>query len=102
MHKLLRLNFSTLARAISQSTRDASANGKKSTSVKTFILTASGIALLGSSLMPGQVRAADEEGVEEVVVTGSRIRRQDFEANSPITTVDNTLFEQTSTVGVET
>jgi len=40
--------------------------------------------------------------VEEVVVTGSRIRRQDFEANSPIVTVDEQLFEETNTVGVET
>lgn len=40
--------------------------------------------------------------LEEVVVTGSRIRRQDFTANSPITTVTNDTFEQTSTIGIET
>jgi iron complex outermembrane receptor protein len=45
---------------------------------------------------------SQEAGVEEVVVTGSRIRRQDFEANSPIVTVSEELFEETSTVGVET
>ncbi len=40
--------------------------------------------------------------LEEVVVTGSRIRRQDFTANSPIATVTSETFEQTSTIGIET
>jgi outer membrane cobalamin receptor len=31
---------------------------------------------------------AEEETIEEIVVVGSRIARQDFEANSPVTTVD--------------
>jgi outer membrane receptor protein involved in Fe transport len=44
----------------------------------------------------------DDRVLEEVVVTGSRIVRQDFTANSPIQTVDEQLFEQTSAVGVET
>src|SRR6202008_478642 len=39
---------------------------------------------------------------EEVVVTGSRIQRQAFTANSPIQTVDETLFDETSAIGVET
>ena len=43
----------------------------------------------------------DGQALEEVVVTGSRIQRQDFTANSPIQTVDETLFDQTSAVGVE-
>ena len=37
--------------------------------------------------------AADEEfeeaGVEEIIVTGSRIRRRDFNAPSPITSIDS-------------
>ena len=40
--------------------------------------------------------------LEEVVVTGSRIRRQDFVANSPIVTVDSDTFANTSVVGIET
>src|SRR5690606_18170879 len=43
-----------------------------------------------------------EPALEEVVVTGSLIRRRDFEANSPIVTVDQNLFEQTTTSAVET
>jgi len=36
-----------------------------------------------------------------IVVTGSRIARRDFEANSPIVTVDETFLEQSSTSAVE-
>src|SRR5688572_16955684 len=69
---------------------------------------AAGGALLASTLaiVPvNSVVAQDQEGesvLEEVVVTGSRIVRQDFTANSPVQTVDETLFEETSAVGVET
>jgi len=43
-----------------------------------------------------------QQPLEEITVTGSRIVRQDFTANSPIQTVDQQMFEQTSAVGVET
>jgi outer membrane receptor protein involved in Fe transport len=36
-----------------------------------------------------------------IVVTGSRIARRDFEANSPMLTVDETFLEQSSTAAVE-
>jgi outer membrane receptor protein involved in Fe transport len=36
-----------------------------------------------------------------IVVTGSRIARQDYEANSPIVTIDETFLEQSSTAAVE-
>src|SRR5688572_591375 len=44
---------------------------------------------------------AQEGEIEEVVITGSRIVRRDFEANSPITTVDSSRFEESSTVAIE-
>jgi outer membrane receptor protein involved in Fe transport len=55
----------------------------------------------------GYVQAQDQQpqegqALEEITVTGSRIVRQDFTANSPIQTVDQQMFEQTSAVGVET
>jgi outer membrane receptor protein involved in Fe transport len=40
--------------------------------------------------------------LEEVLVTGSRIVRRDFSANSPIMTVDSEMFQQSSTVAMET
>jgi len=39
--------------------------------------------------------------LQQVVVTGSRIVRRDYEATSPIVTVDASSFERSSTVGVE-
>ena len=70
------------------------------------VVAASG-ALLALAIVPvGSVVAQDQpEGdsvLEEVVVTGSRIVRQDFSANSPIQTVDQTAFQDTGVVGVET
>jgi outer membrane receptor protein involved in Fe transport len=45
--------------------------------------------------------AAQDEGLEEITVTGSRIVRRDFEAASPIVTVDSQRLEQSSTFSVE-
>jgi outer membrane receptor protein involved in Fe transport len=39
--------------------------------------------------------------LEEITVTGSRIVRRDFEANSPITTIDAARFEESSTIAIE-
>jgi iron complex outermembrane receptor protein len=45
--------------------------------------------------------AQGDEQLEEVVVTGSRIVRRDFESNSPILTVGEELLEQTFTSSIE-
>ncbi|WP_377923196.1 TonB-dependent receptor domain-containing protein [Alteraurantiacibacter lauratis] len=53
--------------------------------------------------MAAPVMAQDEgaSSGDRIVVTGSRIQRQDFEANSPIVTIDETLLERTSTAALE-
>ena len=56
-------------------------------------------ALLGLSL-PGA--ASSQEALEEITVTGSRIVRRDFEANSPILTVEEEVFDNTMSIGIET
>jgi outer membrane cobalamin receptor len=65
-------------------------------------LLASALAIAPVGSVVAQDQPAGEQVLEEVVVTGSRIVRQDFTANSPIQTVDEQMFEQTSAVGVET
>jgi len=40
--------------------------------------------------------------LQEVVVTGSRIQRRDYEANSPILTVDESLLKNSSSAALET
>jgi outer membrane receptor protein involved in Fe transport len=71
----------------------------------TSLRAASGGVILGAALAVApvtSVMAQDEEEVsDEITVTGSRIVRQDFTANSPITTVDEAAFQNTSTIGVE-
>ena len=60
---------------------------------------------VGALLLAGPVEAqpppAQQQAPEEVIVTGSRIARRDFEANSPITTVDEELIDNTMSVGIE-
>jgi outer membrane receptor protein involved in Fe transport len=52
-----------------------------------------------------QTAAAQEpaaEPLEEVVVTGSRIVRRDYAANSPLQTLDRSAFEQQNSIALET
>jgi iron complex outermembrane receptor protein len=64
-------------------------------------------AVLASSAGPAlaaesaATEASADETLTEVVVTGSRIRRADLEANSPTVTASSELFENTTTLGVE-
>ena len=44
---------------------------------------------------------APSSGGNRIVVTGSRIAREDYEANSPMVTVDESFLEQSSTAAVE-
>jgi len=60
--------------------------------------TISGV--LGSNLLIGPA-AAQDQGLEEITVTGSRIVRRDLDAPSPIMTVDTTRLEQSSTMSIE-
>ena len=45
---------------------------------------------------------APQQQLEEVVVTGSRIVRQDYTANSPLQTVDSSSLEQQNSIAIET
>ena len=44
---------------------------------------------------------AEPDASSRIVVTGSRILRQDFESNSPIVTIDEAILEQSSTAAIE-
>jgi iron complex outermembrane recepter protein len=61
-----------------------------------------GVSSAGYVQAQQQQPQANPPPLEEITVTGSRILRKDFTANSPIQTVDQQMFEQTSAVGVET
>jgi iron complex outermembrane recepter protein len=72
--------------------------------LKPAVFAASSAAVLATALAVAPLDTAfgQESAIEEITVTGSRIRRQDFTANAPITTIDQNTFEETSTIGVET
>ena len=62
------------------------ANSKfKATAISTGIAMALGTAPLAS--------AQDDEGIEEIVVTGSHSRRTEYEGRSPVQIVDQEQFE---------
>lgn len=59
-------------------------------------------AVIAAAGLPGTALVyAQEDALEEVTVTGSRIARRDFSANSPITTVEEGRFEESSTIAME-
>ena len=84
-------------KSVSTSSR-VSAQGK-------LLLSCASAAILCSLAQPAfaQDAAADtaEEADQAIVVTGSRIVRRDYEANSPIVTADEGLFENSSSASLE-
>jgi outer membrane receptor protein involved in Fe transport len=58
-------------------------------------------AAIATALSSAQPTFAQETQPEEITVTGSRIVRRDFEASSPITTVESSRFEESSTIAIE-
>ncbi|MES2604934.1 MAG: TonB-dependent receptor plug domain-containing protein, partial [Pseudomonadota bacterium] len=71
--------------------------------LKQSLLAASvSVALAGMAFSStAYAAAAEEEELEEVLVTGSRIVRKDFDSNSPIVTVDAEDFETQTGLNVE-
>ena len=63
----------------------------------------SGLTFFLFTILAAPQTAAQDQGesLEEVVVTGSRIPRPDFVANSPVTVVDSREFELAATVETE-
>ncbi len=72
--------------------------------IRNGILSTSSLAALGAALATVSAPAAMAQDTltdDRVVVTGSRIARRDFQANSPIVTVDESTFENRSSFSVE-
>ena len=77
-----------------------------SRAVRAAALAGSAMIALSAAPATAQTTApaqpAAEASSDAIVVTGSRIVRRDFEANSPIVTVESETFENISTVAIET
>jgi iron complex outermembrane recepter protein len=65
-------------------------------------LVMSAVAAVSVSALPVQAQDQDQDaGIETVTVTGSRIQRQDFEATSPVFTLDSDALADAGTPQVE-
>jgi outer membrane receptor protein involved in Fe transport len=73
-------------------------------SYKAVLLVGSASALFATA--PAYAQSADTQADEpaegSIVVTGSRIQRQDYESNSPVVTVNEDFLKNSSTAAVET
>ena len=65
-----------------------------------FAIQASVLSVASAQEAPSD-KASSDNSVEQVVVTGSRIARRDYVANSPIQTVDAGLLEDKAGIGIE-
>jgi iron complex outermembrane recepter protein len=65
---------------------------------------AAALALPAIGMQPvyAQEPAAQQQQPEEITVTGSRIVRRDYDANSPLQTVDRSAFENQNSISLET
>ena len=64
-------------------------------------LLALGVATELTALAQQPAAAQGEDNLEEITVTGSRIVRRDYSAQTPIVTVDNEAFESRMNIGLE-
>jgi len=65
------------------------------------LAVSSAIGATAAFMAASNVSAQEQQIVEEVVVTGSRIARADFTSNSPVTTVGEEQFQLTGTINTE-
>jgi iron complex outermembrane recepter protein len=63
---------------------------------------AAALAIPAIGLHSAHAQDAPQQQLEEVLVTGSRIVRRDYDANSPLQTVDRSAFEQQNSIALET
>lgn len=66
-----------------------------------LLLGSAGACLLSAPVHAQDAEDEDTADSQTIVVTGSRIQRQDFESNSPFVTVDEALLKESSTAALE-
>ncbi len=68
---------------------------------RTLLASTISALLAGGGAAQAQQPPQNQQGLEEITVTGSRIVRRDLEAASPIVTIDAARFENSSTISIE-
>jgi iron complex outermembrane receptor protein len=78
-------------------------SSKRSRFIRAVSVCSGGLGILASaSALQAQQAPAASGDIETVVITGSHIQRRDYEANSPIVTVDESFLKNSSTAAIET
>jgi iron complex outermembrane receptor protein len=77
-------------------------NTEISRAVRRALVTSAVAAATVSSLPAQAQEQAADEATQTVTVTGSRIQRQDYEATSPVVTIDSQFLNQAGTVQLDT
>jgi len=70
--------------------------------LSTAIAAALALPVIPIQTARAQQPTAQQQQPEEITVTGSRIARRDYDANSPLQTVDKSSFEQQNSIALET
>ena len=66
-----------------------------------FLLALGMVLVCGPAMGQDEGEEEDEFMLEDVIVTGSRIPRRDYESSSPIVTIPADTFEERSNIGIE-
>src|SRR5690606_13962277 len=91
---VVRPRFSALSSAVAESLQTlTTARRPHASAVKGMLVMSAFAAALP---VAGQAQnAPGNQSIEEVTVTGSRIRRDDFTANAPVVSIGEAMFDQT-------
>ncbi|MEP5569254.1 MAG: TonB-dependent receptor [Halioglobus sp.] len=73
----------------------------KTKKLTSAVRLAIGAGAVTATMPAAQLASAQEQMIEEVIITGSRIKRPDLEAVSPYTTIGAEEFELSGTINVE-
>ena len=79
-------------------------SSKRSRFVRSVLFYSGGLGVLASAATIAQAQEAATQPaaeIETVVITGSHIQRRDYEANSPIVTVDDQFLKNSSTAAID-
>ena len=73
----------------------------KTNKLTSAVRLAIGAGAVTATMPVAQLATAQEQMIEEVVITGSRIKRPELEAVSPYTVIDSEEFKLSGTINVE-
>ncbi|XOV79076.1 MAG: TonB-dependent receptor domain-containing protein [Aestuariibacter sp.] len=76
-------------------------NSKTAKSVRLALALGAASATAFTANVSAQEEAAENENVEKIAVTGSRIRKNDFVSNAPVATIGAEQFQLSATVNTE-